>query len=295
MLVDAIRQWIEERGRVPSPQTIVRLSYAIGEPIGRGRAKTLHKQLSSERIGPIRIPRQIEVPRAELELKRWDDYPHIQAPALIVSDLHIPYHNAEWLETISTKALALGVRTLVVVGDLLDATHLAKWPSESSHTYEDELEIGQRVIQSLEAYFSIHLLMGNHDDRVSKKLDRNISAHALYKLAFPNIAVYRHHHAYIGNTWLVAHPGNYSRVPAQPAYQLAQKYERNVAIGHTHKFAIARDITGRRWVAEIGGCYRPELFSYIHRELRTNPAPQIGALIIMPDEKPLPLHPDGGW
>jgi hypothetical protein len=199
------------------------------------------------------------------------------------------------VEQACREALGRGVRRLLIAGDLIDAKNIAKWSAERSHRLEDELDVARRVIAALAGAFETHIILGNHDDRIAKKLDRELSTHRVLEwLLGDGVKVYRHHQAFVGQGWLVAHPGSYSRLPGKPALELSAKYSRHVAIAHTHKWTATRDTSGGRWIIELGGCFNPRSMDYIHRELRTFPHPQQGALILTRAEQPVLLHPELG-
>jgi len=167
------------------------------------------------------------------------EYPRIPAPALVISDLHVPAHDPEWLSRVVSAAVSQNIRRVVIAGDLLDFGHLSRWGQERAWTTEEEVEDAGQIILWLRQYFSeIHLLPGNHDDRLSRAIDRELTTRKLLQWIsrahdHPGTHVHWHHHAYVGETWVVAHPAQYSRVPTRPADQLTAKLRKHVAIGHT--------------------------------------------------------------
>lgn len=225
----------------------------------------------------------------------WDDYPKLSPPLLVISDLHVPYHDIVWIQKVGQKALNLGVRRLLIAGDIVDSKRVSRWVGEDGLKLDEELDIAKKLIEALKEHFEIHISLGNHDDRLAMKLDREIRTEVLLE-RWLGVPVYRHHQVEVGETWMVVHPVQYSRQPAQPALSLTAKYEKNVAIAHTHKFSVARSLSGKHWAIEIGSCMDTRYVEYLHRRLTTFPVQQLGALIIDGEERPIPLHPDmGGW
>lgn len=226
-------------------------------------------------------------------MRDWSDYPQLDAGVLVISDLHVPYHDTIWLGKVVDKAVDMGITRCIVAGDLLDSKQLGKFADQSEHTLEEEVDQAHGVIVWLKSRFAqIDVFPGNHDARFARALGNQISTRKLLEWACGSAAtIHSHHHAYVGQTWLVAHPGAYSRVPGRPAEQLAAKFQRSVATAHTHKWALSFDVSGNHWIAEIGAIANPDLFGYTHRELRTFPAHQQGALIIDDLERPHLLHP----
>lgn len=223
----------------------------------------------------------------------WSDYPTLDAGVLVISDLHIPYHDVNWIAKCVEIAHRMKITKLIIAGDLLDSKQLGKFADQSEHTLEEEIDQAHQLVLWLRSKFEqIDVFPGNHDARFARAIGNQISTSKLLEWACGGAAtIHSHHHAYVGQTWLVAHPGVYSRVPGRPAEQLAAKFQRSVATAHTHKWAISTDVSGNHWIAEIGACANPRLFGYTHRELRTFPAHQQGALIIDNEERPHLLHP----
>jgi predicted phosphodiesterase len=288
---------LAREGRFPTPGEVSRrITHETGFVVGDRRIKNLIAGLEAPpgRAGGAEPPP--DEPPARAGLRDWSDYPRLQLPALVISDLHVPYHDPAWLKRVVEAARARRLRRLVVNGDLIDSKQLGKFKDQSGHTLEEELELASKLLEWLHGPFDeIHVLLGNHDVRVSKALDNQLTPRRVLQWAAGgNAMVYDHHHAYLGAGWLVAHPGNYSVVPGKPAYELAAKHQKHVLIGHTHKLTLTRDLSGRHWAVEGGMMADPRLFAYTHAELRKFPYHQQGAVILTADEKPVLLSPELG-
>jgi predicted phosphodiesterase len=224
----------------------------------------------------------------------WNNYPQLDPGILVMSDLHVPCHDKAWIETVVNYALSKNIRRLLIAGDLLDLAQFAKWPGPTDYNVEMEMDLAEKVLKWLKQYFTqIDIVLGNHDRRFAKKLDNQISPTAMMSKWFAGLAKVHHHdHALVGNTWLVSHPGTYSRVPTKPAYDMCAVYGKNVAVAHTHKLGMARDVSGTKWGVEIGMCADDSKFAYKHMTLTTHPRMQKGSLIIHANESPELLHED---
>ena len=260
------------------------IASALG--IGTRQARTLISIVKQEIVTAVQPP-------ASRQTIDWSQYPELDAGVLVLSDLHIPYHDVDWIAKCVDVARTMGIKRLIIAGDLLDSKQLGKFADQSEHTLEDEVDQAHQLVAWLRSRFEqIDVFPGNHDARFARAVGNQISTTKLLEWACGNAAtIHSHHHVYVGQTWLVAHPGAYSRVPGRPAEQLAAKFQRSVATAHTHKWALSFDVSGNHWIAEIGACANPRYFGYTHRELRTFPAHQQGALIIDSDERPHLLHP----
>ena len=56
------------------------------------------------------------MPVKESQHPNWTDAPHIEGDALILSDLHIPYHNAAHVNRCIMAAKKAGVTKLILAG-----------------------------------------------------------------------------------------------------------------------------------------------------------------------------------
>ena len=232
----------------------------------------------------------IELP--ESPIRDFNNYPEIEAGCLILSDLHFPSHDKAWIERCVKYAIDKGIRRLVINGDLLDLPNLSKHGLIPNYDTELELDFAETFFRWARQYFSeIHVVLGNHCQRFAKKVDNQISTKRFIKLlAQDHAEVYEHHHAYIGKTWLAAHPANYSRAAAKVALDLIGKFHKNVCIGHTHKIGFSFDPSGNYVAVETGGCFHPSKVAYTHIELSNFPVQLRGAIIVFEDESFQQLH-----
>jgi hypothetical protein len=255
-----------------------------------GGKETLTRALEGE---TSRVGIGLELPPSPREIV--SEYPTIRDGVLVISDLHVPLHSKEWLERVVAHAVGQNVRRLLIAGDLLDGTNMGKHPSNAGEVFEQELELARQVVAWLRQYFSeITVFAGNHDAWFARRIDGQISTAKLLEwVCGDGVKVIRFfEHCLVGDRWLVSHPGVYSRMPSKPAYDLCAIFHRNVAVAHTHKVAMARDVSGKFWALEMGMMGDPRRVAYVHQTLRTYPRHQQGALIIHEGGRPELLHPD---
>ena len=268
----------------PTAYRLKKWAEEYGYKLGGGHADRLRKRFIQKISSEYPM-----IPKSDFAI--WDDYPQIEPPVLVISDLHIPYHDSDWLDRILIEAKRRDILNLLIAGDLIDSKRVSRWGTEDGLKLDEELDFAKTVIEEIKKHFNVQIILGNHDERLSNLVGREIRTEQLLS-RWLDVEVHRYHQAYVGSTWLISHPQNYSRMPAQPALALATKYEMNVAVAHTHQFSIARTLSGKWWAVEIGTCMNPELVEYLHRNLSTHPKHQKGALIIESDERPVFLHPD---
>lgn len=88
---------------------------------------------------------------------------------LVISDLHVPYHNVRAID----KALQLGLTNqceeLIILGDMLDFHKVSKYRhSKSAPEIEEEIEIAKECLRNFSWQFrKMYFVPGNHEDRLA--------------------------------------------------------------------------------------------------------------------------------
>jgi predicted phosphodiesterase len=114
----------------------------------------------------------------------------IDGPAriLVVSDLHIPYHDGEALEAAFQHALGLGIEDVYINGDLVDFYQLSRFDKDPNVVgIQEELRILGEFLAWLRGAFTgrIWWKLGNHEDR----FDRYMIARAPELYGLPALSV----------------------------------------------------------------------------------------------------------
>lgn len=73
---------------------------------------------------------EVVIPQSRYRV--WNDPPHIEGDVLILPDMHIPYHNAEFIEKCIRAAVSMGISTVLFPGDVLEAAAFSAWPEPFS-------------------------------------------------------------------------------------------------------------------------------------------------------------------
>ncbi len=91
---------------------------------------------------------------------------------LILSDIHVPYHDRTTLELAVAEAKRRGVVGVLLNGDTLDSHEISNHDREpSAPRYIDEVDTGRRLLAWLRSQFPksrIVLKEGNHEERLSR-------------------------------------------------------------------------------------------------------------------------------
>ncbi len=131
-------------------------------------------QTSPETVQPHRTPRTIKIPaglkqvRRAINIKRPGKY-------LVLSDLHVPFHNEQAIEAALRHGLDNGCKHLVLNGDFFDFYKLSRWSQDPrQRNPSDELNTGAEVLAELVKHFSSDAIklfkIGNHEARYESYL-----------------------------------------------------------------------------------------------------------------------------
>lgn len=191
---------------------------------------------------------------------------------LLISDLHIPYHDIDAI----TIALEYGVReevnTIVINGDMLDFCRISRFETDfSKRSVRQEFDSAKSFLQVLRQVFpnaEIYWIKGNHDQRYEKylfqkaqeiwddpyfKLEerlrlneeriRLIDDKILVKAG--KLAITHGHHIFKGIF-----------TPVSPARGAYMKAKQSVIVGHLHRSShhVESDMEGNLNAAWSTGC-----------------------------------------
>ena len=107
-----------------------------------------------------------------------EQYPYVipvkNSRALIISDIHFPYHDEEALRQSLLYGLEKEVDTIIINGDLFDFYQISRFEKNpKNRNLAGELEMGRMFFERLRELFPTQLIvyyLGNHDTRYAKYL-----------------------------------------------------------------------------------------------------------------------------
>jgi predicted phosphodiesterase len=112
----------------------------------------------------------IPLPPPLADDKPWAVVPLQFKRALLISDIHVPYHNVNACRLAIQHGLKLGVDCVIVNGDLCDFHSVSFWERDPRRRFlVDELESARRFLEVLRDTFPkarIVLKEGNHEERL---------------------------------------------------------------------------------------------------------------------------------
>jgi hypothetical protein len=159
--------------------------------------------------------------------------------------------------------------------------------------WEDETQTASDLLVEVSTVFSrIIILSGNHEYRMVKALAGQLPFSEIMKgwechdIIGDNLEVEDLPVALLGDWGMVCHPGNYSKSSGAVAVRLAEKYQRDVFMGHDHFIAFRFDISGKHKAISLGCCCREDLMPYKQFNVTTHPVWNIGFITVI-DRKPM--------
>jgi predicted phosphodiesterase len=169
-----------------------------------------------------------------------DDYIVIEVDDFIViSDIEIPDHDPAMLQAVLLTAMAKGIKTLIIAGDYLATDNATlnswteTWAMGNQISYEGALALAVEILAKFVDFFdAIHVIQGNHDDRISRAtggevwfgmlLDRaKLKAEGKCEIRFSR-------YSYLSvrtrrGTMAIYHQHNFSKTPVKLAQEMYAK------------------------------------------------------------------------
>ncbi|RMF24475.1 MAG: metallophosphoesterase [Deltaproteobacteria bacterium] len=285
-----------------------RLRKEIG---GRPTKDRIRRYLDEKALTPFRHAAEVLKEIAD-SARYWDKPPKVVASdCVVVSDLHIPKHDAELLSRMCRVARRDGLRTLIIAGDLIDFGSISRHRAGlSSMQAVENLANSIRALEALAATFeTIHVIKGNHDDRLQRLIERAVQergrpAAVLAELEIEDLEAlaYRERYLAVLERWtrkiapeikrkvrwyaipkiavagpkgfapyLVVHPAIYSRHAPMAEKRLWARYTQPIIGTHGHLWGMSVSPSGEHPVVQIGCATIPEKHYYLSERITDHP------------------------
>lgn len=203
---------------------------------------------------------------------------------LILSDLHIPYHDVEAINVALDYAYKEGIDGIYLNGDVIDFARISRWKKDpSAPTAKVEIDMVYEFLYGLKGFdIPIYYKMGNHEDRWNDYLLQNApELHDLDAFQMKSVLgldeldielIDSKTRAHFGKL-LVIHGHEFGESffsPVNPARGLFLKAKTSVLAGHNHQTSThhENDLNGHPTATFSVGClcdlspdYRPYAFT----------------------------------
>ncbi len=216
--------------------------------------------------------------------RRFDDPPRLAGDVVIMADLQIPYHDANFINQILSLAATWHIRQLVMAGDVVDMAAFSPFGKDAEVFAEAEFKAAETILDGMITQFDvIWWLWGNHEDRLRRMLNKELAASRFLRLFTKRddvVKITDYYQCFVEPNWIIAHPKNASVIAGRVPAWLTEKYCANVIAGHGHLWGVSTDRSGTRLAIDIGTCCDPQRLEYTSLRLNTRPAMVQGAMIL---------------
>jgi predicted phosphodiesterase len=141
--------------------------YIRGLSGDKNRKKLKDKSLAVKKFS---IKNPYDLPKSDAQKPKVFTLPKQCSRILVLSDLHIPYHDIQALTTALNYGKKQDANTIFINGDLIDFYQISRFTNlERKRSVSDELEITREFLSILRKTFpkaKIYFLKGNHDNRL---------------------------------------------------------------------------------------------------------------------------------
>lgn len=227
---------------------------------------------------------------SESPFPKYDSPLVMEGDALVLPDVEVPFHNAEFLNRCIELAHKWKIKQCIVAGDYLHFDSIKHWePSWVSDenglhmNLSQELEVARRETKVLSQTFdNIDYVVGNHDDRFLRALNSQIFPSELTRLleAGNRWRIAPYYYSILisdGEKYQIEHPNSASKISP---IKLASKYRCHVLQAHSHKWSIDHDISGTYWAINMGCVVDETRLAYAAQRHNTGESHKLGAVIV---------------
>jgi len=219
----------------------------------------------------------------------FDGAPVLDWPrCVVIGDVHLPTTDFAFVETMLEIAQRMGIKRLLIGGDLVNADAYSRFEHlVSPPTFAEERAVAVRFMSRVsEVFDEIVLLRGNHEDRILKRNGGNISAGVLgvlFSSARGKLKMTPYAYATVhsgGHVWRVTHQKNYAQIPGRVAEWLSQKYDCNIISFHQHHVGVHMSSNGKWVLVDGGGLFDDTKMAYVQLTDSTAPRMAQGFVVL---------------
>jgi len=259
--------------------------------------KSIQRKAQQERT---KAPGDWHVRMPRSEMRRYNDPLEVQGDVAVLSDVHAPFHDADWMDMVIGLALKRGVSQAIIAGDFADFNAFSSFGRDAGIDADDELDALSALMDALIGTFErVYYIAGNHDVRPLRMLkDTGLSVTSLMRMFAPRPDDQRfftsdYHWCRLisgGETWQIEHPKSASINATFVPKRLATKFGCHVIGAHGHTWGMTHDDSGRYWAIDSGICADPLRLGYTQLVHNTRPIQMQGAVLVI-DGVPLLVDP----
>jgi hypothetical protein len=222
----------------------------------------------------VRIESEQNTPKHALraDFPEFNEFWRLEGDWLVISDTHCPYVDWGLWEKLLLRRDELGIRKLLIGGDLLNCSAFSPFKSLFGKiSWETEKAVAQEFLQAcIENFDEVRVLTANHELWFLKKLEGQAEWSDLWDIItgpFDDAERKKmHFSAYpycdINGLWRCVHPGTYRKIPLSLSRELSWIEGRNIIMFHGHMMAWGYAPNGKTEICDCGLFANPEQFQY---------------------------------
>ena len=175
------------------------------------------------------------------------DAVRIDESCLILGDVELPFHHADFINNCIRLAKHWRIDTLILAGDFIHWASLAFFPDSEKDVEKEIEQIGLSIRPFIESFSKVVWISGNHEKRVTNAMDRLLSLKYTSRLIIPSdlaelfkarVTTSDYFYCWVGQNWKIIHPKATNTVPANAARNIAERQECNVIMTHDHLVGV---------------------------------------------------------
>lgn len=247
------------------------------ENVNRKVREIAHILEASERHPP-------RTPRAKTP--RYNRPMQVKGDALLLFDIHAPFHDGRWIDRCIDLAKSWSVRQCILGGDVADFNAFSPYGADLGIDAEQELDTLAELVDGIvDAFDMTFIFSGNHDVRPLRLLQNKIGIKRIMQLFTPSGKVQISDYFWCelqsgGKEFYIEHPKNTSIIPGRVPSKLAEKYHKHIIAGHGHTWGMSQDTSGKYICIDSGVCCDSLRLAYIAQRHNTRPQLVKGAVIV---------------
>lgn len=225
---------------------------------------------------------------------------------IVASDAHVPYISYPLFRQLLKDIKRFEITCVIWAGDFMDLHQFSRFGVTDHHiSYQDCKDRARRIVEitaKVLGPLGVQVIsMGNHDRRWIKKLDNYDNLNGLYQSCGltsmiedgsliisenPTLeAVEMTVNGELQSQWVIQHPFKY-RAAFQNTSKLCEEEHKNALCAHSHHLGLKPYAT-KYWMAEAGGLYNPEKFSFVFDSPQNMEPMQPGYFVLIEDDAPI--------
>lgn len=212
----------------------------------------------------------------------------LEGDAVVTGDFHFPFCNWEYVHRVVPIAEQLGVKRLIIAGDLMDMESLSYFPKDHVPVaWERELEETEQVIDFYLDYFDEVIdTVGNHlRNRALRRLEGQLDAQRFKRLFTESDRVSISPFSYLtlhteNGKYRITHQKNARKTPLSVARDLCHQHRCHVVTHHQHRMALGFDESGHYILIDNGSMADERKMGWVMLEDRAYPQSTHGFVVI---------------